>query len=142
MAAHRTIARRDQVETRSLYLRLPASVGFITRARLAQCGRGGQVEITTMMIGFAALGAVATIAIVLAWPRRRLPRATRLVERSRLKSRSGWRSRDWFHGDPVMFTGAELAWPTAAPEVTAGAGAGAGAAAVADTRACPRQRER
>ena len=65
------------------------------------------MDITTTTLGFASLGAVAVIAIVLVWPRRRVT-TNRFLGRSPLPGRPGSRSlTDWFASDPVLYTGGD-----------------------------------
>jgi hypothetical protein len=65
------------------------------------------MDITTTTLGFASVGAVAAIAIVLAWPRRRVT-THRFLGRPPFPRRPGSRSlTDWFAGDPVLFTGGD-----------------------------------
>jgi hypothetical protein len=58
-------------------------------------------------LGFIGLAAVVVIAIVVAWPRRRMP-TIRLARRSASSGRSGsgWFS-DWSAGNPVFFVGGD-----------------------------------
>ena len=69
------------------------------------------MDVSTATIGFLALGAIAALAAVAAWPRRR----PSVLLAPRLSSRSSHR---WFGGDPVYVLGGD------AGAVDRGAGSG------------------
>lgn len=81
------------------------------------------MDLTTAILGFVSLGALAVITIVLAWPRRRVT-TNRVLNRWSAPGRPGSRRQsNWFASDPLLFTGAD---PSAADCGAGGDGGGGG----------------